>query len=138
MAEAFDQGSTVGEIPQGNRDLPLCRLKPAERCLLADAADEADWQLLIETHSRVDVGEWLRNGRVWIGVTTKEIVLLAAGRVPFVERAPLEQVRESLYNPMTGEVVLAPAGKLKLKRVKLPALDGYRLLARIVKPATET
>ena len=135
MEAAFDQRAVMGTIPREGGSLPFPRMSAAERRLLAQAAGDAGWQLLFDTRSRVDVGEWLRNGRVWIGVTSQEVILLAAGRVPFVQKTPLEHVRESLYNPLTGEVVLAPAGELKLKRVKLPALDGYRLLARIVTPA---
>ena len=95
----------------------------------------AEIRVLMKTHTKVDVGHWLRNGWVWVCVTATELILLASGRVPFVQRAPLEHAQKSAYNHITGEVIFAPAEAMKLRRVILPALDGYQLLAHVVKPA---
>jgi hypothetical protein len=57
--------------------------------------------------------------------------MLAAGRIPFVQKVPFFRLQESVYNHITGEVFLAPEKTLKLKHVKMTALDGYQLLAQI-------
>jgi len=44
-----------------------------------------------------------------------ELLLLAPGRRPYVERAGRPETAASLYNAVTGELVLAPA-------------DGYAIL----------
>jgi len=122
--------------PQAHRPVPDARMRESERRLLADALGEANIRVLMKTRTKVDVGQWLRNGRVWACVTESEVILFAAGRVPFVQRAPLDQLQDSVYNHITGEVIFGSDGERKLKRVILPALDGYQLLAQAVKPAS--
>jgi hypothetical protein len=79
----------------------------------------------------VDVGRWWRPARLWAVVTDSELVLLAAGPRPVVQRAPLTALRGSLYNPVTGEVILDPAAGLPQKCLKLPPVEGRQLLEHI-------
>jgi len=47
------------------------------------------------------------------------------------QKTPLASLRQSLYNHVTGEVVLAPVRELKLTHIQVAPLDGYQLLAQI-------
>ena len=130
-ASLLNQLPPTRKEPLGKGRCALPRRRTGERRLLDQASGGADWFMLLKTGSRVDVGEWLCNGRVWLCATASGVVLVASGRVPFVQQIPFERLRESVYNHITGEVVFAPEKTLKLKRVKLAALDGYQLLAQI-------
>jgi hypothetical protein len=61
----------------------------------------------------------------------RDLLLLAAGKHPLVERIPYGHIRRSLYNHVTGELVLAPAHNLRVERVALPPAAGYQILAQI-------
>lgn len=120
----------VREPLDGNAEV-LALMTLAERKLLDDLCPNEQVLLLLKSDSRTDTGSWLRGGRVWVCATRKELVLLAAGRKPLIQKTPFPVLRESLYNHVTGEVVLAPAGELTLNRIKVPPLEGYQLLAQI-------
>lgn len=106
-------------------------MTPAAQRLLADICGAAPVLILLKTDSTTDTGNWLRPGRVWAAATAEDLVLLASGRKPFFQKAPFTYLRESLYNHVTGELVLAPNRGWKLDRVAMPPLDGYQLLAQI-------
>jgi hypothetical protein len=135
MARLPDQLPAARATPLDRRGAAAARLPAAQRRLLEEASGGADLFFLARTGTTVDVGQWLRNGRLWAAVTATELLLFAAGRVPFVQKAPCAQLRQSLYNPFTGDVVLAPGHGLQVRRVKLAALDGCRLLAQIGRPS---
>lgn len=103
----------------------------AERGLLDDLRGGAPVFVLARTDSRTDVGQWLRQGRIWAAAAPQDLILLAAGRRPFVWKAPFTRLRESLYNHVTGELVPAPVWETQLPRLIMPPLDGYQLLAQI-------
>lgn len=127
---ALELPPAVREPLDGNAEV-LALMTPPEQKLLKDVCANEQVLLLLKSDSRTDTGSWLRGGRVWVCTTLKEIVLLASGRKPFFQKTPFPVLRESLYNHVTGEVVLAPAGDLRLNRFKVPPLDGYQLLAQI-------
>ncbi len=81
--------------------------------------------------TRIDVGQWLANGMVWVLALEQELFLFAAGRKPFVERVPFGQVYRSLYNHVTGQLVLAPSHGLRLETLELPPRTAYQFLAQI-------
>lgn len=85
------------------------------------------------TGTRVDVGLWFRKRRVCLVVFPGELVLLAHGVKPFVERAALEDLGESQYNAVTGELVLEPAPSLSLKRLVMSPVEGGQVLSQIGK-----
>jgi hypothetical protein len=70
-------------------------------------------------------------GIVWSAATTKEVVLFAAGRRPFIEEIPFTHLYKSLYNHITGEVVFAPAEAESMTRIRLSPSHGFQLLAQI-------
>lgn len=102
-------------------------------------------RLALVTRTRVDVGFWLRNVRVRVAAAPSGLVLVAPGRRPYVERVPFAALGGTLYNHVTGEVVLAPGpggepGRsacglgwpgVRAERLRLAPVEGYALLAEI-------
>ena len=117
--------------PVPESDPVLRRLRSAERQLLDAVRGKTDVYVLVRTGTTVDVGQWLTNGRVWACATATDLILLAAGRAPVVQKTPYHSIRESIYNPITGEFVLAPHRELKVNRIRVSALEGYQMLAQI-------
>lgn len=96
--------------------------------------------LLLPTATRVDVGRWFRPARLWVAVGHGELVLFAPGPRPHCERIPLHALRGSLYNPVTGELVLKrsrePAPGRRVPGLRMPPLNGHRLL-ELIEGATD-
>ena len=84
-----------------------------------------------KTGTKVDVGHWFGKGAVWISILENEMILFAAGRKPFAERIAFDELNESRYNHVTGEVVLAPTETIALGTLKLPPLAALEVLAYI-------
>lgn len=105
--------------------------RPADQRLFDELARGVKPAFVLRTGTRVDVGWWWRRARVGVGCVGAELVLFAAGTRPYVERAPLTELRTSSYNAVTGEVMLAPAPNLRQRRLKLAPLEGRQLLAHI-------
>jgi len=84
---------------------------------------------LAPTQTMVDVGQWFRRGRIWLAVSGDDMVLVANGKRPFVEKAPLADVASSFYNPVTGELVFRPSRVFSVDRVKLQPVEAYRVLS---------
>ena len=87
---------------------------------------------MFQSETRAEVGLWLIERRVWVVVTSTEVVLLAAGRRPLAQGIAFPHLHASLYNPVTGELVLAPDRGFRVGRVKLPPLESNQVLAQIV------
>ena len=81
------------------------------------------------TRTRVDVGQWFGKVAVWISILENEMILFAVGRRPFAERIAFDELSESQYNHVTGEVVLAPNEASAIKSLKLPPLAALDVLA---------
>jgi len=90
----------------------------------------------VRTGTVVDVGRWWRRARLWVGIGAGELILVAAGPRAFVVRVPLTALQESLYNAVTGEVILVPATGLPVRSLKLAPVEGYQLLAQIQQKET--
>jgi len=113
----------------------LSRLSKAERRVAEEALRGHDVFLAVKSRGRADTGGWLWRRRVWAFALADGLVLLAAGRVPYVERIPYADLHESVYNAVTGELALAPASADTTpsppRRLKMTPLDGYQMLAQI-------
>ncbi len=86
---------------------------------------------LLKTRTKVDVGTWFFKRRVWAGLLQGELLLFAAGKRPYAERIPFDQLGKSEYNHVTGEVMLAPVEGARVTGLKTPPLEGLRVLAHI-------
>jgi len=87
--------------------------------------------LHILTRTRVDVGSWICKRRVSAYVVERNLLLVAPGRRPHVENVPFDSLQDSLYNHVTGEVVLGPAEGVKVTRLRMSPLEARRLLESI-------
>ena len=105
------------------------RMTRAEEALLAEQSAGREALVLARSRSRVDVGKWFTQGRVWIACYRGEAVAWAAGLVPFVQRMSPADVAAAAYNPLTGELVLAPAAGLQVRRLRMSPVDGGRILS---------
>ena len=85
-----------------------------------------------KTGTKVDVGYWLGKRRIWLCVLEREMLLFALGRRPYVERIALQELGETQYNHVTGELVLAPAETASVGALKLAPLAALEILAHLV------
>ncbi|MEI8351310.1 MAG: hypothetical protein WCG36_03255 [bacterium] len=108
------------------------RMTPAERRLFEAVCGSDGVLTVFQSETRAEVGLWLIERRVWVVVTSTEVVLLAAGRRPLAQGIAFPHLHASLYNPVTGELVLAPDRGFRVGRVKLPPLESNQVLAQIV------
>ena len=92
----------LGNLP--HRRARLGRL----RQFVESVVGEAGVFHVCKTATKIDVGYWLGKRRVWACLLEKDLLLCARGRRPYVERIPLAELRESRYNHVTGQLVLAP------------------------------
>ncbi len=120
----------------GARDLPEA-MSRQERELLQEMAGEAPVYYLVHSESRVDVGHWFSRGALWAATTDTELVLFAVGKRPFFEKVPFAYLRKSMYNHVTGEVILAPAESTRVHGVKVTPEQGYQVLAQIYKEESD-
>lgn len=109
----------------------LALLTPRERKLFTELCGPEEVILLLLSESAVDVGHWIFKSRLWACATPTELVLFAAGRKPLIQKVPFQHIQESLYNHVTGELVLAPNRKFKLSQVRFSPVEGYQFLAQI-------
>lgn len=109
----------------------------SEQRLLDEVCETAPVLILLKSDSVTDTGGWIFKGRVWAAATATDLILLADGRKPFLQKSPFTHLGESLYNHVTGELILAPCQGWKMDRIMLPPLDGYQLLAQIYKNDTQ-
>jgi len=107
------------------------RMTGAERQLLQKVCEEAVIMRLYQTATRIPVGLWLLERRVWLAVTRDALILFAAGRRPLAQRVQFLHLYESLYNLVTGELVLGPDREYRVGQVQLPPVEGSQVLAEI-------
>ena len=107
------------------------RLTGAERRLRERLCSGQELLMLLPSGTSTDVGLWIVPRRVCVAVTRTEVALFAAGRQPLAQRVAFEHLYASLYNAITGELVLAPNREYRVARVKLPPLEGTQVLAQI-------
>jgi hypothetical protein len=104
-------------------------LSPSDPRLAGDDVGPGDAAFAVTTGTRVDVGRWFRRERVRVRVLEDQVLLLAPGTRPYVQSVPFGALRESRYNHVTGEVVLAPAEDVKVGTLRMSPLDASRFLA---------
>jgi len=139
VAPLSRQGPAFGRLSR--------RQRAAARALLG----HADAFVILPTGTRVDVGSWLGASRVCAAALAEHLLLFALEKNPlipllrrvgllaqpglragpFVQRIPFSDLRRSTYNHVTGKLVLAPAGRARVRTLKLAPLDAYQLLAQI-------
>jgi hypothetical protein len=102
-----------------------------------EAAGGVPVDFLLLTRSRVDVGQWFRQGRVWAACAGQRLLIAAVGRRPFLDAVPVREARASLYNPITGELVLAPAPEARLRTLRMTPLEGWKLVERLKQEENE-
>lgn len=106
-------------------------MSPSERALFRECSAGEPCFVLVETKTAIDTGGWFSRGRIWMAALGKDIVIVAAGKKPFLERIPFLHIQESLYNHVTGEFVLAPPRGLRVTSAGMTPIEGYQLLAQI-------
>jgi hypothetical protein len=111
-------------------------MSKAERRMAEDFLADEEVLLAVRTDSRVDVGSWLGPGRLWAFALRHELALIARGPRPHTERIPFSCLQESTYNPVTGELVLAPAQHHNARGLRMPPVEGYQMLAQILADRT--
>ena len=109
----------------------LANLAKAERPVVQDALGQQDAFFAVKSRGRTDTGGWLGRRRVWVFALAEELLLVATGKSPYVERTRFADLRGSVYNAVTGELVLAPAPRLRVRRLRMVPLDGYQTLAQV-------
>ena len=102
-----------------------------EQQLLTAAARGETPAVLLATGTPVDVGLWFRQRRAWIACFTGRVAVFAAGKQPQSVEIPVAELTKSFYNFLTGELVLAPAPAVRIRRLKLTPVDGSRILEQI-------
>ncbi len=86
----------------------------------------------VKSRTRVDTGGWTGGRRVWACVQAGRLALFAPGPRPLAQRIAYGDLGESVYNHVTGELVLAPAPEAPCRLLRVAPLDGYQLLAQIL------
>jgi hypothetical protein len=102
-----------------------------ERRLYQNVLGDETAVVLLLTESTIEVGLLFWRSRVWLCATANCLLLFASGRRPLIQKVPFAHIQESLYNHVTGALVLAPNRKYKLAQVQLPPLAAYQVLAQI-------
>lgn len=106
-------------------------MSPSERAVFQECSAGEPTFVLVKTKSVIDTGGWFANGRIWIAALKSDLILMAAGKKPMLERIPFLHIQESLYNHVTGELVLAPPRGIRTTSVAMTPIDGYQFLAQI-------
>ena len=102
-----------------------------ERALLEEIRQGQALFFLARSDTRVDVGHWFSRGALWVAAADDGLLLFAHGRRPYLEKIPFRFLGQSLYNHVTGEVVLSPALEARTQTLRFPPVEGYQLLAQI-------
>ncbi len=128
--------ATTSSVPVGP---PLAEGDPAfgqltlfERDMLDRVRQGRPVFLLARTGSRVDVGLWFRQARLWLACLDDTLCLFAYGPRPLVEVHLYEALAGSLVNPITGDLVLAEKEATTPRRtIRLDLPRAHRVLAHI-------
>ena len=101
------------------------------RELLEKTAAGRRLDAVLRTRTVWDVGQWFHDAVVWVGLCDDALLLCAAGRDPLAASIPRDALRESVYNAVTGELMLAPAPGAPLGAVALSPVEGEALAAKL-------
>ena len=111
------------------RRLPWSALRG--RDLLEKTAAGRPLSHVLRTRTAWDVGQWFHDATVWVGLCGDSLLVCAAGRDALAASIPRAQLRESAYNAVTGELMLAPAPDAPIASVALPPVEGEALAAEL-------
>ena len=78
--------------------------------IIRDVAGDQPLAMAAGTREKVDVGSFLKGSVCYLVMTPREVFVVAAGKTDFIQRLPRESVSDSFWNPVTGQLVLHPAG----------------------------
>lgn len=106
-------------------------LDPHERALLDEMRQGQALFFMARSKTTVDVGHWFARGTLLVAATANELLLFAHGKKPYVEKIPFRFLGQSLYNHVTGEAVFSPALEARTQSLRIPPLEGYKLLAQV-------
>ncbi len=85
----------------------------------------------VKSRSRVDVGSWIHDRRIHVAATPAHLILFAGGKRPLAEQLAYEDLYESVYNHVTGTLVLAPDIDERINTLRVSPVDGYQFLSQI-------
>ena len=114
-----------------NSDQRLARLGEARVRFLESLIGDRDVYHVQRTGTKVDVGYWTGKRRVSSCLLDDVLLLFAVGRRSLVEQIPFHELRDSQYNHVTGELVLAPIEITKVQTLKVPPLAALEMLTNI-------
>lgn len=114
-----------------SRDALAARMSAKALHQLYAHTTSQDVFFVLKTYTRIDVGSWFGMQRVSICCLTNELVFLAPGKKPFMERATFDSVRESQYNHITAGLLLAPVENITITNFKMSPSDALQILAQI-------
>jgi hypothetical protein len=104
-----------------------------ESALLEELTGGAEPKLLLRTRTRIDAGRWWRRTPVWLCITAHELILFAVARRRYADRVALAGCQASHYAHATGELVIDPAEKLRIKRLSLAPREALDILDFLTK-----
>lgn len=113
------------------------RLDGHRRVLGMELVGDGAVYYMVKSYTRVDIGSWFGPRRVWALALADHLLCFACGWMfigpaPVVQRIGYDQLTDSIYNPVLGAVVLAPAqAHGVIHQLKCPPVEGYQLLAQI-------
>jgi len=112
---------------------PLPIDKPPLKRLLQrhEFLSDIDVLYLVNSRSRIDVGSWIRDRRIRVAATSTHLLLFASGKRPLAERLAYSELYDSVYNHVTGALILAPHIDSRFCTLRMTPVDGYQLLAQI-------
>ncbi|MBN2301854.1 MAG: hypothetical protein JXN60_04995, partial [Lentisphaerae bacterium] len=106
-------------------------VQPAIFRLIEQHADPNSLFFIVKTATSTDVGSWISKRKIWACCLAEELLLIAGGQKPFIEKTAFRQLTDSMYNHVTANLMLAPAEQLTVKRLKMSPHDAAQVLAQI-------
>lgn len=103
-------------------------LNKLERAVLNAETGGAEPRLAVRSKTRIDAGRWWRLTPLWVCVTDRDVVVLAAARRRYVRSVPIADCQGSHYCHTTGELVIEAGEDLRFRRLAMSPVDGLRVL----------
>jgi hypothetical protein len=106
-------------------------VNPLEQQLLRELSGPTEPVVCLRTSTKVDTGRWWRRSPAWLCVVGSELLTFAVARRRFVSRIPLAECAASHYHHASGQLVLAPAENLPVRRFSMPLRDALQMLPHL-------
>jgi len=132
--------SAAPELPPAREGPParaggvFSRMGYRERFLAEQLLASEEVFVIARTGTKIDVGSWLLRGRVWVFALSDSLAIVACGPAGLrvrAEKIPYDDLRESQYNHVTGELALAPVKGLPFRGLRIDPITGCQILAQI-------